>query len=359
MEIKNNKITQINNFRINFSSYKNIFNVGDNIFSNILNNIKLIGVNNFNLEIANYKLKYSLFYTNPYVLDNNIIKKVKFDKTTNSRISKLCEKIFISNNIDNLNNTDNFYLINIIKNTIKYKKYIGIEESFLVLWCLIHKNIYIVDKMIYFNIIKYNYSNFLSGKFDIMEVILNIIKKDNQIEIIKLYICLYILLEEFHFKYITNWIIINSINCSNKIFSSNYIKLNPQEILSNCKGQFIFESIDLMEQFEIPNGHNILFIFNTSNVFYYDPDQINLGDLYKFKLLFNKTKYNLFNISNRIPIQTITNDTKCIFYCLGLIKYLLDCNIKIFNLSNLKLSVLKYETLILKKNMFKWIEDLL
>ena len=144
---------------------------------------------------------------------------------------------------------------------------------------------------------------------------------------------------------------------SNIIFNSNYIKLNPQKLLNDLNGEFKYD-INLMdEDISCPFGHNVLLIKSNKNkIYYYDPDEQIMSDLYKFVVLFKSTGINFFNISNRTPIQTITDDSNCVFYCIGFIKYLIQNNIKL-ELNRLKLATLLYESFMLASdtNISLWI----
>jgi len=317
------------------------------------------------LEINEKKIKYSLIYTNPFILNKTIVKKIKFFKTENEYVEYLCKKIF-SNYLFNeykITDLDMRVLIDLVIKKNKYSKYVGFEHSLLIYWFTIYTSNFIQNKKIYFDLLKDYYKKFLTGNFDFSKVIDNILEKhiyiNQTIEHFKFNLCFYLLVEEFHFKYITEYFKSNKIRLVDKIIASNYVKINPQEILSNCNQEFFFNLGDLEEQLDIPNGHYILFFLEQSNkVYMYDPDLLNQSDFLKFKILFSSFNYILSNISNRKPIQVITDDTNCLFYCLRLVEFicLKKKKIKKFSLGELKKIVLEYETFILEKNdMFEWI----
>jgi hypothetical protein len=154
------------------------------------------------------------------------------------------------------------------------------------------------------------------------------------------------------------WLNFNKFNYQTDkfILNSNYVKLNPQEIINDCYGEYLSNIPNLKEQMQIPLGHNILLIFNFNKVYYYDPDEQDLYDIFKLTKLFNQIGIKFTNISNRQPIQTITDDCNCLFYCLRFVQYILEFNTTI-NFDNLKTIVLVYEKKILNSNdMFEWIK---
>lgn len=355
-------IKKYNDLRINLSSFSSIYDlnkyIGSCSMDYKINNSKVINLNNFELKIKNKLVKYSTYYTNPYFLFLNIIKKIKFAKTKNLIIKDLCKKIFLLEKHHKLPEYEEKMIIHIISNKNIYMddKYIGFEQCLLILWYIIYSDINIkpIDKQTWYSLIKYYYLKFISNIFDFSEIIQNML---NTQDIIckKFFLSLYILCEEFHFKYIGLYLK-NTLTIG-IIFNSNYIKINPQHILNNMEEEFNYDIGSINEDISNPFGHNILFIkSNLSKVYYYDPDELNLSDIYKFKVLFKSVGIDYFNISNRTPIQTITDDSNCVFYCLGFIKYLTQ-NKTHLELNKLKNSVLIFETLILEKNIniFNWI----
>lgn len=324
----------------------------------MIENSKIININNFKLMIDNKLIKYSTLYTNPYFLKKKLIKNIKFYPTQNNLIKNLCNKIFLLSN--NLSEYDYKNLYQIIKKKQKYYNYgsIGFEHCLLILWFLIYidKNIITEQKKIYYDIIKKFYFKFNENSFNIDEIIYNMLNEKNII-LKKFNVSFYILFEEFHFKYISEYL--KNQKKFNIIFSSNYIKINPQYILNNFKDTFIHTVNSINEDLSNPFGHNILLIkSNLSRVYYYDPDEQVLSDLYKFKTLFNLNDIDFFNISNRNPIQGITDDSNCVFYCLGFIKWISKNNImKIIELNTLKKFVLEFESFLYLENIniFNWI----
>lgn len=353
-----------NDLRINLSSFKKIlnydkiFNLNENKFITKFNNKKIININNFELEFGLKKIKYSTFYTNPYVLEKKILSNISFEKTKNYLVNRICKKIFF-HNID-LSELENIYLNNLIKKNKSTNKFIEFEQSLLTTWYIIYfdKCIGEKEKEYMINFIKYYYIKFSLNKFDFGEII-NYIFNDTNLLIKKINFSLYVLMEEFHFKYIIAYLNVNFH--ANDFYNSNYIKINPQNILNNCNDQCEYTINELNEEISNPFGHNILFIktnMNKKNIYYYDPDEIVLEDFYKFKFLFKTLRTNLFNISNRKPIQTITDDANCVFYCLGLVKYIFhNYSMNILNFSNLKKNVLFYENYLIsnKINIFDYL----
>lgn len=370
MRTKPNYLSMINDYRIKFSSYKNIIGLGDNNFikSNSFVNNKLINLNVFELKIGNRKkIRCSFIYTNPFIVNKTIVSKIKFSKTLNESVRCLCKKIFCSNEDKiTLGYLDIRTLEDLVKKKNKYNKHVEFEHSLLIYWYIIYNNNFINNKQIYFDLLKYYYLKFLIGEFDFNQIIVNIISNQldsstQPIEYLKFHQCFYLFVEEFHHKYIDMWFRSNGFNCKNKIFNSNYIKLNPQEILSNCNNQYDYSPTDLTEQFEIPSGHNILFFIGPTNkVFLYDPDISNTTDFLRLKILFSSCGFILSNVSNRKPIQVITDDTNCVFYCLRLIEFVSAKKIKNICFGELKKLVFEYEFTVIQKNdMFNWIINLI
>jgi hypothetical protein len=356
-------IKKQNNLRINLSSFSSIYglkkyiNYNSNYTSYKINNQKIINLNNFELKVKNKSVKYSTYYTNPHLLSTYILEKVKFAKTKNSIVKNLCKKIFLSTVNYELTECDEKTLNHIIMNKKKYtnQEYIGIEQCLLVLWYIIHidKHNKLVDKQTYYDLIKYYYLKFVLNIFDFKQIIHNMLNTQ-YIIYKKFFVSFYILCEEFHFKYIGRYL--KNTSNYNVIFNSNYIKINPQHILNNMEEEFDYNISSINEDISNPFGHNILFIkSNSSKVYYYDPDELDLSDIYKFKILFKSVDIDFFNISNRTPIQTITDDSNCVFYCLGLIKYMVLNNTQL-ELNKLKNLVLMFENFLLSKqiNIFNW-----
>ena len=359
-------IQKINNYRIKISSCKKIYKPESHDFS-CFNNTKLINLNTWDLLTNGKIIKYSLVYTNPYLINKSIVKKIHFTSTKNKIVKNLCEKIFLQN-VNYLNEIDYNNLIGIVEKKNKYDKYLGIESTFLILWFMIMDSVHIQEKELFCDLIKYYYLKLILGSFDFNEIIDKISDKhidkisdkhidkisDKNLDInyLKFYQCFYLLAEEFNYKYIQYKF--TQIKEKNIILNSNYFKINPQQILTNCDSQYKFIISDLTEQLETPNGHNILFIKSNKKIYYYDPDEQILSDVYRLKIFFNNLGYNFLNISNTHPIQTILDDSNCVFYCLGFTQYLNKNNVQI-NLEHLKVSVSKFENQILKKNIYKWV----
>lgn len=360
-------IKKQNDLRINLSSFSSIYKLEKYINCNLsgckINNFKVINLNNFELKLKKKSIKYSTYYTNPYFLSSNIIRNIKFDLTNNKIIIYLCEKIFLSSKNYILTEYDKKILNHIIINKNKYTNgmYIGLEQSLLILWYIINidEHINIIDKHTYYDLIKNFYLKFILNTFDFREIIKNMLNKQD-IVYKKFFLSFYILCEEFHFKYIRLYLK-NTMGYA-IIFNSNYIKINPQIVLNNMNGQFNYDLNSINEDISNPFGHNILFVKSTlsnkPNVYYYDPDEQDIYDIYKFKILFKSIGINFFNISNRIPIQTITDDSNCVFYCLGLIKYIAKNKTQL-EFNKLKNLVFNFEKIILNNNIniFDWIDN--
>lgn len=363
-------IKKQNDLRINLSSFSSIRKlnkyVGNNKINYSINNSKIININNFKIKIKDKLIKYSTFYTNPYCLKSNIIKNIKFDITSNKIIKNLCKKIFLSKDDYKINKQDDITLNYIIRNKNKYltNGYIGLELCSLILWYIVFndKFINITDKQIYRYLIKYFYIKFELGEFNIGEIIYHIMNEKKNIVLKKFCVSTYILCDEFHFKYIAEYL--KKTSNFNIIFSSNYVKINPQDILNDLSGRCNYSTCLINEDLSNPFGHNMLLIKTSHNkVYYYDPDEQDISDIYKLKILFDSININFLNISNRKPIQTISDDSKCVFYCLGLIKWINLKNIKsnnvnnYFELNKLKKIVLEYETFLISFNIdiYKWL----
>jgi hypothetical protein len=369
-----NKIIKINNFREKYSSHLDIFNPENSKynFCKYINNNKIININNFILKIKNKKIKYSTYYTNPYQINKKIVSVIKFDSNrintlkTNKFNVNLLDKILINNT--ELSKSDENYLELIFTKKKINNIFISIEETFLIMIYLTKHDKFILDKKYYFGLLNYYWLKIKLGTFDSNEIINEFTNIDNlessNVDPIQ-FICkikfntsFYILFEEFHYKYILAWLNFNKFNYQTDkfILNSNYVKLNPQEIINDCYGEYLSNIPNLKEQMQIPLGHNILLIFNFNKVYYYDPDEQDLYDIFKLTKLFNQIGIKFTNISNRQPIQTITDDCNCLFYCLRFVQYILEFNTTI-NFDNLKTIVLVYEKKILNSNdMFEWIK---
>jgi hypothetical protein len=367
-------IKKLNDMRIYISSFSKICKLEKIIkFDSKLNsyrdfeldNTKTININNFELEINQKKFKYSTYYTNPFFLSSNDVNSIKFKKTKNKLVEKLSNKIFKPKTESKFDIESKFekihiYELNILltKKNKFIDKYIGLEHTLLILWYLVYldKNISFDIKQIYFNLILNYYTKFISDTFDFNEIIYGVINSQN-IFGKKFYVSFYILAEEFHLKYIYKYL--KSKSKSNIIFNSNYTKINPQTILNDFNGELKSDINSINCDISNPYGHNLLLIKTDKNkIYYYDPDEQINSELYKFKSLFKLANLNFLNISNRKPIQTITDDSNCVFYCVGFIKYLIQNNIK-FELDKLKLATLLYESFILSNNcdIFKFSID--
>ena len=66
-------IQKINNYRIKISSCKKIYKPESHDFS-CFNNTKLINLNTWDLLTNGKIIKYSLVYTNPYLINKSIVK---------------------------------------------------------------------------------------------------------------------------------------------------------------------------------------------------------------------------------------------------------------------------------------------
>lgn len=360
-----NNLIKINNQRLKLSAHnpnldiQNIIKVENKFdFFKYVNNYKIININNFNLVISKKKIKYSTYYTNPFVLDRKILSEIKF-KYNKSIYTDLLEKIFFNQSLINL--LDKKKIHNIVCKKNFRDNYIGIEETFIIFWHIIQTDLYILNKEFYLNLLKSCYLKYINNLFDINDILNNIFYMDdfnlnsnNFNDTIKFYISLYVLIEEFHFNYLKKWLHLN--NYFNKqMFNCNYTKINPQEIMNDCDGNFTYDKISLIEHIEIPFGHNFLLLYYNSKIYYYDSDQTELDELYKLKILFKTIGFNYFNISNRYPIQTITDDGNCLFYCLRFAKLVYESNIDL-SLLNLKLMTSTFEKNIFNNSdMFDWI----
>lgn len=354
-------IKKQNDMRINLSSFSSIYKLEKYIDLELINykinNYKIINLNNFELKVKNRSIKYSTYYTNPYYLSSNIIKKINFDFTKNKIIKNLCKKIFLSTRDHILTDGDKKMLNHIIVYKNKYIKCkcIGFEHGLLILWFMIYidTHINLSDKHIFYDLIKYFYLKFIHNTFDFQEIINNVLNTQDIVHK-KFYVSIYILCEEFHYKYISEYLKNNYK--MNLFLNSNYIKINPQSMLNDINSDFNYDVNSINENITNPFGHNILLIKSDNfKVYYYDPDENELSDVYKFKELFKSVNIAFFNISNRSPIQTISDDTNCVFYCLGLIKYIVQNKTQL-ELNKLKSLVLEYETLLLstQTNIYNW-----
>lgn len=371
---KSNKLNLINNFREKYSSHSDILNLPNgNIFDakynfcKYINNTKIIGINNFNFKILGKNIKYSIYYTNPFSLDKKILNRINLNQNKSSPIytyncicAQLLDKILINKTklsvLDKIN-------INLIVNRKKFhNNFIRKEESILILWFIINKSKSNPNLNYYMKMLKYYWNKIKLKTFNIYNIIDKFIYSDlcngKLIKEINFHISLYLLLEEFHLEYMYNWLNDFKFNLTfdsnydcRFILNSNYTKINPYDIINNFN-QNATDIYDLMEQIKIPLGHNFLLIYNSNKIYYYDPDEQDLYDLVKLSNLFKLLNIPFSNISNRMPIQTITDDINCLFYCLGFCQIIekIYLNGQKINLSNLKYQVLIYEKNIIRQN---------
>lgn len=135
-----------NDMRINLSSFSKIFQLKKYLKLNqglnnskkyIFNNKKIININNFEFYINKKKVKFTTYYTNPFNVIYHILSGVKFEKTKNPVIKKLCDKIFISSKNNNFNkfNLNDIDLLELNTITIKKNKFIKYYDQ-LGLICL-------------------------------------------------------------------------------------------------------------------------------------------------------------------------------------------------------------------------------
>lgn len=357
-------LKKINDYRINYSSHIKIY-LDEKITKKInFNNKKLFNLNNFTIDLYGKKINYSLLYTNPFQVDKKIINKILIDSDSEFKtnpykkiINKLCYEIFV--NKSTLSKYDKDFLEELIRKKYKNNEFIELKETFLILWYIINNSKYVNEKILLNQLTEYYYFKYINGEFNFNDIIYNILNLSENIDYVKFYIGFYVLAEEFHYKYLYYWFNKNKLKIKNYFMNSNYVKINPQEILTNSNGQYYPNVKNLIELIQIPLGHNILLIFNNLKVYYYDSDEVVESDIYKLKRFFFKTNINFINISNRDPIQTIFDDGNCLFYCIRLIQYIIENNIKI-DINSLKLAVLKYEKLIyIQNDMFIWIQNYL
>lgn len=353
------KLVKINNFRIEFSSPNCKFdtNIKKKISTEFYTD-KIFNINNFELNINNKLIKYSTFYTCPYTINNQIITKIKFSLSKSNIIIELCNKIFIKSS--SLNSIDNYFINKLIEKKILSNKYIDIYTTFIIMYTIIQydNNINNISKEYFINLLKVNYINLIFGNFNIENIISNILYETN-LEIVKFYMSFYILLEEFHYKYIfyyfDNNLSIRLNQNQTHIFNSNYVKINPQEILNNINGEYFPDLDNLIDTIKCPLGHNILLISKEKKMYYYDPDEQIISDIFKIKIFFKNIGINFLNVSNKYPIQTIFDDGNCVFYCLRLVEYLEKVNAEI-SIRSLQKHIYNYENKICESNdMFKWI----
>lgn len=351
------KLIKIHNYRIKFSSHKHIYTVPISNIEYI--NDKIFNINIFDLQINDKKINYYMFYTNPYNINNNIT--INFDNTGHILIVKLCNLIFIEQ-IQHLNEFNMELLIKIVKKKYKYKKYTDIRETFLLLWFIICKSNFINDKDLLLELLRTHYLEYINGKFNINILVDKITNCDN-VNLLKFYMSFYVLLEEFHYKYIYKWFIaFDKKKLNNIVINSSYIKINPQHILTNYDGGYYPNKINLLEEIEIPFGHNSILIYNYDYIYYYDSDEQNFNEFIKIKNFFHNLSKKFINISSRKPIQTIYDDGNCIFYCLKFIHDYIQNDVfiknQVYSAENLKSLVYKYETDICKNNnIYEWIYD--
>lgn len=349
-------ISKINDFRMEFSSslckYDNNIK---NYFKITFIKDKVINLNNFKYKFNNKIIKYSLFYSCPYTINNKISNKIKLLYNNDNNIKNICDKIFIDKiNLKNLNSYENKIISKIILRKYNNDNYIDFRSSLIILWYVIISSNFIVNKELSINTLKEYYIDYISNKFKISKIIIKIFKNDN-IESIKINMSLYILLEEFHYKYSTFFL--KKINLHKKIImNSSYININPFDILTNNNGEY-FESISsIIDTVKYPFGHNIIFIFNNNILYYYDSDEQDYSDIFIFKKFFLNFNINFINISLKEPIQTICDDGNCIFYCLRLVEYLDEYYDYNLSLRLLQKIVYNFENNIYTNNdMNKWI----
>ena len=353
------KIIKLNNFRMEFSKSQCKYN--DTIkdyFKIPFFSEKNFNINNFEFAYKNKKIKYSTFYTCVFKLNSQLLNQINFDiisdydNQNQNKIFNICDKIFISK--IPLDDRDYVIIDCIISKKFKTKSFLDLKLSFIILWKLININKHIINSKYFFSVLCKNYSNYINNCFSIQDIINKIILNKN-LEEIKIYMCIYILLEEFHYKYLQLVFTNKFVPVDKAIINLTYVQIDPLLILNNYNGDYFPDLPNLIEHIEIPLGHNSLLILNYNKIFYYDPDEQNNSDLYKIKSFLKQINLNFYNVSNHNPIQTIVDDGNCIFYCLRFINLLNDNQIEL-SLRSLQKNVYNFENNILKQDdMYEWI----
>lgn len=353
-----NKITRKYNFRIDYSkNYSKYHDIITNYFKISLIIDKKCCINSFQIPIKNKKINYNLYYTSPYNnndFDYNILYDNDYFNKTPVLIKNICKKIFIYNY--NIDDYEYFIIEKICSKKMLYKPYITLYYSFLIVWYIIINDIYIKDKKYFLNILSNNYKDFYYGEFKIKNIINKIIN-NKKLDEIKINLMLYIFLEEYHYNYYINHYskLLNKKKLS--IINTNYISINPLEILNNINSECVLNLNDIIDYIECPIGHSIILIIKNHNIYYYDSDEINYIDFNKLKIFFKNISFNLLNVSSKKPIQTIYDDYNCIFYSLRLIEFIDNNNFEI-NYNNLKKYIHRFENNIyILNDMNNWINN--
>ena len=314
------EIAKLYNYRIKYSS----FDMVEQPINIPIDNTKYFNINNMKLSFNFGNILLSTFYTNPYTVDNKITKNILWNP-----INSKLHQIILSEKKPN--KIDEFIIKKIIQNKNRKFQYLTIDKSLIILWSLVYFSKLSPE---YYKFIKKLTRQFITSNINFIEIINIMINSIDPIEK-KVYWIFYILAEEFHYKYITK----KFSKIKSKYISFNYITINPNYILN-----ILNDFDELKEYTNIPQGHNTLMILYKHTIYYYDPDISIQSDLLKIKMLLKSLKINFQNISSRNPIQTIFDDSNCVFYCLNLVKYF-ESNY--FNLSknNLIFHIVKYENI--------------
>jgi len=274
--------------------------------------IKNFNINNFNFHIRNKLFTCSTYFVSPYCIDSKLLNFINISFNKKNLMNDMLLKIFSKNII--LFDYEIVILEKYItRSLLTSKPFLNTSTVFLLIWYLITQDPYIKNKKSLLSCLKKLYKKIYNNKFNITDL-LKILFKSTDNDSYKIYLMLYILLEEFHYKYIQ--LVLGKYHNKKMFLSFNYTRINPLNYLNNYNNKCQTIINDIIDDVKFPFAHNTLLVIINNKVFYYDSDIIVSNDYYKLKLILNNSNFSLFNISTRNPIQTINDDCNCLFYCI-------------------------------------------
>jgi len=125
---------------------------------------------------------------------------------------------------------------------------------------------------------------------------------------------LYIFFEKYHFAVFLNDI----TRCTSLITFEFYIDYTPLPQME----QLDYEDINDVLKCDI-FSHARLIVKSKKNLYLYDPDVINSGEIQSYHKYNKYINLTMFNIP---PIQELTNDSLCMFHCISFILIMLRYN---------------------------------
>lgn len=139
---------------------------------------------------------------------------------------------------------------------------------------------------------------------------------------------LYMMFESYH-KECLDQMICNLDKSKINFVRGMYSIFTPYTALNNSAESYTFTINDIIDSFTLVSGsnHSQLYIINENYKYMCDTDTI---DQFEFEVR-KMGKLSDFQIMKIFPVQSITDDSYCIFYTLKLIEIICKNNLKTFN----------------------------